>query len=438
MDQFSEKTKLFLENPSGKSADSDHKYYVYALIDPEDNKIFYIGKGCGDRVFAHEKEAKHYSKLEEQIERQKIDRINQIKEAGQDVIRVIIHYGLTGEQALSAEAALISAFQQQGYNLTNLVAGYGGDEAITVEEFDRAHGAEILSQNDIKHRIMVIKINKLYNPNMSKEELYDAVRGCWRANLNRAQSVDYVFGVYHSLVVAVYKPTQWYSCMAAPEHVFPAHHKDDKKIERILFIDDNYQNMNSPYLYKSIESLYNFKAQNPISYLDPNDEDIYQEEDDEDIDKVLPETLGFKGLVVKIPKLYNKFRDMCQNDPDFEASNEGKRFLYEAVRGCWAANLEHAQKVDYVLGVAGREIVAIYKPTKWYSCKDAPEELFPAHHTGEKNVSRIFFVDDNYQEHDAVQKQLLDKSISLLEEKGLIKNFNTQNTVRYFGFDNCE
>lgn len=437
MDHFSEKTKSFLENPSGES-DSKHKYYVYALIDPKDNKIFYIGKGCDDRVFAHEKEAKRYSKLEEEIERQKIDRINKIKEAGHDVIRIIIHYGLTGEQAHMAEAALISAFQQQGYALTNLVAGYGGVEAITVEEFDRVHGAEVLSPNDIKHRIMVIKINKLYNRNMSKKELYDAVRGIWKANINRARSVDYVFGVYHSLVVAVYKPTQWYSCMDAPEHLFPAHHKGEKRIKRILFTDDHYQNMDSHYLYKSIDSLYNSKAQNPISYLDPNDEDIFLEADDEDIDKVLPETLGFKGLIVKIPKLYKKYEENCQNNPDYETSDEGKRFLYEAVRGCWAASLQNAQKVDYVLGVADRVIVAVYKPTKWYSCMDADEALFPAHHKGEKEISRIFFVDDNYQELDAVQRQLLGKSIGLLEEKGLIKNFNTQNTVRYFGFDHCE
>ncbi len=33
------------------------KYYVYLLIDPRDDKIFYVGKGYGNRVFYHINEA---------------------------------------------------------------------------------------------------------------------------------------------------------------------------------------------------------------------------------------------------------------------------------------------------------------------------------------------------------------------------------------------
>ena len=34
------------------------KYYVYELSDSMDGKVFYVGKGTGNRIGDHEKEAK--------------------------------------------------------------------------------------------------------------------------------------------------------------------------------------------------------------------------------------------------------------------------------------------------------------------------------------------------------------------------------------------
>lgn len=33
------------------------QYYVYALVDPRTDQIFYVGKGVGNRVFQHIAEA---------------------------------------------------------------------------------------------------------------------------------------------------------------------------------------------------------------------------------------------------------------------------------------------------------------------------------------------------------------------------------------------
>lgn len=64
MDHFSEKSLKALG-----------KCYVYGLIDPRTNKIFYIGKGSDNRVFDHEKEAEKSLTSE----KQKIDTIKDIK-----------------------------------------------------------------------------------------------------------------------------------------------------------------------------------------------------------------------------------------------------------------------------------------------------------------------------------------------------------------------
>lgn len=123
---------------------------------------------------------------------------------------------------------------------------------------------------------MIIKINKLYQKGMTEEALYDSVRGIWRASLERVKTVEYVFGVYNSLIVAVYKPTTWYVCKEAleklPKHVTQLTSKTEN---RVFFVDKGFENhelmdkAEKFYLYKSIASLkVNQSAQNPITYLE--------------------------------------------------------------------------------------------------------------------------------------------------------------------------
>lgn len=263
MEYFSEKSLLSLGD-----------YYVYGLIDPRTNQIFYIGKGTGNRVFEHEKESINSPNSD----KLKLKTISEINALGLSVKKIIINSNLTETEAFAAEAALINAFNYvSDIGLTNIVAGHHSSEALSVEEFEKVYGAEELREEDIKHKILVIKINKLYRRDIPADELYDSVRGVWRASMNNVQSVEYVFGVYNSLIVAVYKPTKWYKCKEAPEK---RPRQDEiltpKTENRIFFVDEDFERglphdeNESFYHGKSIAGLkLNQAAQNPITYLNP-------------------------------------------------------------------------------------------------------------------------------------------------------------------------
>jgi hypothetical protein len=265
MDRFSEKSLLSLGD-----------YYVYGLIDPRSKQIFYIGKGTGNRVFEHEKKILGSS----ESENLKLKTISEIKAAGRKVEKIIINSNLTEEEAFASEASLINAFNYvSNTGLTNIVAGHHSAEALSVDEYERRNGAVELEEKDIKHRILVIKINRLYRRCMNENDLYDAVRGVWRVSKEKVKTVEYVFGVYNSLIVAVYKPSEWFVYKEAKDRLQrPDIILEPKTANRLFFEDNRYEqgftlDENEVfYLGKSISRLkLNQSAQNPITYLNPQE-----------------------------------------------------------------------------------------------------------------------------------------------------------------------
>lgn len=241
MDRFSEKSLLSLGD-----------YYVYGLIDPRSKQIFYIGKGTKNRVFEHEKE----SLGSPDSEKLKLKTIADIKNAGFEVEKIIINSNLTEEEVFAAEA-------------------------LSVDEYERINGASPLEEKDIRHKILVIKINRLYQRGMDEKVLYDAVRGVWRVSKEKVRTVEYVFGVYNSLIVAVYKPSEWFVCKEAKDRLPRQDIVLTPKTEnRLFFVDERYEQgfpldeNESFYIGKSIAGLkLNQSAQNPITYLYPLEKD---------------------------------------------------------------------------------------------------------------------------------------------------------------------
>lgn len=89
------------------------KFYVYYLIDPRNNKIFYIGEGCDNRAYSHQK-------FKSRCNNPHKDRvIKKIHDAGLEVIVKLVRENLTKDQARAFERLLI---EQHGLdNLTNIV-----------------------------------------------------------------------------------------------------------------------------------------------------------------------------------------------------------------------------------------------------------------------------------------------------------------------------
>lgn len=254
-----------------KKINQTGEFYVYGLIDPRNSRLFYVGKGTGNRVFQHVVE----SSKNPESEKEKLQTIKEIEISGQHVKHILINWGLSEAEAFAAEAALINLINYiSDIQLSNIVAGHHANGCLSAEEIEKIYGAEPLNIEDVRHKILVIKVNKLYERDMSTKEVYEIVRGVWRANISKAKQVEYVLGVYNNLIVACYKPDRWYSVSDVDIKELPNHVKIDdlKNIQkRILFECDDISALDENqlfYLNKSIEQLgYIQKSQNPIIYI---------------------------------------------------------------------------------------------------------------------------------------------------------------------------
>jgi len=90
-------------------------YYVYQLIDPRNNKPFYIGKGKGNRAYSH-------NQFKDGNENPYKDRvIRRLHEQGLEPIVEIVNYFNDEQQAYDYEEHLTESIGLD--NLTNMVVG---------------------------------------------------------------------------------------------------------------------------------------------------------------------------------------------------------------------------------------------------------------------------------------------------------------------------
>lgn len=171
------------------------QYYVYRLIDPRNGETFYIGKGKGNRVFAHARGDIETDSLSE-----KMTRIRSIHIAGFDVAHVIHRHGLSEKSSFEVEAALIDAYP----GITNIMNGHGNSD------FGAMHSSEIIKKYaaetaEFEHKALLISVNRSALDN----SLYEAIRYAWRLSKKKASEAEVILATVQGLIVGAFVAEKW-------------------------------------------------------------------------------------------------------------------------------------------------------------------------------------------------------------------------------------
>ena len=226
----------------------DIGYYVYALVDPRNGKVFYIGKGVGNRVFAHVNDA-----VESEAETDKLNLIREIHDDGLKVGHFIVRHGMDEQTAYEVESALIDFLTYPNFNLetvlANDVAGHHQWERgiKTVDEIEQTYAAEPLVINP-DDKILCVNLNRSYRKG---KDIYEITRGWWKLSPARIKNVNVVLGICNGIVRGVYRPERW--------------EQASDRTDRWGFIGEEIKD--SPYMNKDARGIVEFGAGNPVKYV---------------------------------------------------------------------------------------------------------------------------------------------------------------------------
>ena len=123
-----------------------------------------------------------------------------------------------------------------------------------------------LSVEDIADDIVIIKINRSYNPSMSALELYDITRGCWKRRIDSVSSAKYALATVYCEVVEVYKIDYWLPSPALNRETIPYDAEVEKR--RIGFFGSvAEQKVREKFIGKSVKNFFKKGEANPVKLI---------------------------------------------------------------------------------------------------------------------------------------------------------------------------
>jgi len=231
-------------------------YYVYALAHPAFG-MFYIGKGCGTRIYAHELSAIDSDSRDS--EKNKV--LQEISARGEKPIRYLVASDLTESEAFRIESvvmALCQELERTGLkpNLKNIAKGQGSAQVLlrdTAIDLMNAEPADFQGK-----RLLLISINREYSPFIDySKALPDHVAGRWVLEPNKAQTCEYVLACSRGRIIGVYTANNW------AEKPMPG----DKRKRYAFSGKPANDSFAESILHKRLPDGFRFGSANPVAYF---------------------------------------------------------------------------------------------------------------------------------------------------------------------------
>jgi hypothetical protein len=178
--------------------------YVYALRDPRDNKVFYIGQGENDRIFDHFKEAEKCL-INKSNSSSKVIRILDIWNNDEDVDWFIVAHGLNNDSIDYVESSSIDllSLSQNGSTLND---NLGPKSSILTQDDLNLLQAKPINPSVQMARVFIFPIQKALADGIGP---YDATRMLWNVKQKYQELPAYAVGLKNGISIGGYSISRW-------------------------------------------------------------------------------------------------------------------------------------------------------------------------------------------------------------------------------------
>jgi hypothetical protein len=217
--------------------------YIYALRDPRDRKIFYVGQGQNDRVFDHFIESERCLKTSMPFKEMssKVIRILDIWNNNEDVEWIILAHNLGTDSNIAdlIESGIFDVLSESQNGETLNEFSPPNSSRLLPEDLD-AMASEPVNPNLAYENVFIFPIQ---NALIQGRSPYDATRSVWFVSSNnQALTPAYAVGLKHSISRGSYEISSWRSVEGTGKHEFQS--KGHPKPEDYLpLLNKNWNNI---------------------------------------------------------------------------------------------------------------------------------------------------------------------------------------------------